>query len=71
MTLPPDLAVGALYDSLLEVALRQFFDRAALDSASLPPVSSDASFALDPTADPSTMSIRWFGTRYRNRCVFG
>jgi hypothetical protein len=67
MTLPPDLAVGALYDSLLEVALRQFFDRAVLDSASLPPVSSDTSFVLDPAPDPSTLSIRWFGTRYTLR----
>src|SRR5687768_14932098 len=67
MSLPPDLAVGALYDSLLETALRQFFDRAVLDSASLPPVSSDATFAIDPAPDPSTMSIRWFGTRYTLR----
>ena len=31
----PDLAVGALYESLLETALRQFFDSAILDSASM------------------------------------
>ena len=64
MSLPPDLAIGALYDSLLEMALRQFFERAVLDSASLPPLSSDVTFALDPPPDPSTLSIRWFGTRY-------
>jgi len=67
MTLPPDIAVGALYDSLLETALRQFFDRASLDSAAMPPVSGDTSFALDVPPDPSTMSIRWFGTRYTLR----
>jgi len=67
MTLAPDLAVGALYDSLLEAALRQFFSRASLDSASLPPVSGESSFAIDPPPDPSTMRIRWFGTRYTLR----
>jgi hypothetical protein len=67
MPTPPDLAVGALYDSLLETALRQFFDRAVLDSASTPAVSTDASFAIDPAPDPATMSIRWFGTRYTLR----
>jgi hypothetical protein len=67
MPMPPDLAVGALYDSLLEAALRQFFDRAAIDSASLPPVSGDTSFAIEPASDPLTMRIRWFGTRYTLR----
>jgi hypothetical protein len=65
--LPPDLAVGALYDSLLETALRQFFDRAVLDSASVPPVSSDTSFAIETAPDPLTIRIRWFGTRYTLR----
>lgn len=67
MPLPPDLAVGALYDSLLESALRQFFDRAVLDSASMPAVEADTPFAVVPTSDPSTLSLRWFGTRYRLR----
>ena len=67
MTLPPDIAVGALYDSLLETALRQFFDRASLDSAQMPAVSGDASFAIDAAADPHALSIRWFGTRYTLR----
>lgn len=67
MSVTPDLAIGALYESLLETALRQFFDQATLDSASMPPVSSNAGFTLDPPPDPSTMSIRWFGTRYTLR----
>ncbi|MEQ1573794.1 MAG: hypothetical protein ABL993_06060 [Vicinamibacterales bacterium] len=67
MSLPPDLAVGALYDSLLEAALRQFFDRAVLDSLSVPAVSDAAGFSIDSAPDPSTMSIRWFGTRYTLR----
>ena len=64
---PPDLALGALYDSLLETALRQFFDRAVLDSASVPPVSGDSSFAIDAPMDPLAIRIRWFGTRYTLR----
>ena len=67
MSLPPDIAVGALYDSLLETALRQFFDRASLDSAQLPALSSDATFAIEPVTDPSQVQIRWFGTRYTLR----
>ena len=32
MSVPPALAVGALYDSVLQSALRQFFERATLDT---------------------------------------
>ena len=67
MQSPPDLAVGALYESLLETALRQFFSRAILDSASMPAASADAGFVLDEVKDPSTISLRWFGTRYTLR----
>ena len=55
------------YDSLLEAALRQFFGRATLDSASVPAASNVDSFAIDPAKDPNTLSIRWFGTRYTLR----
>jgi hypothetical protein len=63
----PDLAVGALYESLLETALRQFFDRAILDSASMPPAASASGFMLETASDPSTITLRWFGTRYTLR----
>ena len=66
-SLPPAVAVGALYDSLLQSALRQFFDRATLDSESTPSVSSDGRLAIEPSADPSALTIRWFGTRYTLR----
>jgi hypothetical protein len=66
-SLPPAVAVGALYDSLLQSALRQFFDRATLDSESSPSVSSDGRLAIEPSADPSALTIRWFGTRYTLR----
>src|SRR5918993_5285861 len=67
MSLPPAVAVGALYDSLLQSALRQFFDRATLDAEPTPSVSSDAQLAIEPSANPSALVIRWFGTRYTLR----
>ena len=54
-------------EGLLETALRQFFSRAILDSASMPAASADAGFVLDEVKDPSTISLRWFGTRYTLR----
>jgi hypothetical protein len=66
-SLPPAVAVGALYDNLLQSALRQFFDRAAFDAESTPSVSSDGRLAIEPSPDPSALTIRWFGTRYTLR----
>ena len=62
--LPPALAVGALYDSFLQAALRQFFERATFGSEPILSASSDGRLAIEPTDDPSVMFIRWFGTRY-------
>ena len=62
--LPPALAVGALYDSFLQAALRQFFERATFGSEPILSASSDGRLAIEPTDDPSMMFIRWFGTRY-------
>ncbi len=59
--------VGALYDNMLQSALRQFFDRATLDAEPTPSVSSDARLAIEPSANPSALIIRWFGTRYTLR----
>jgi hypothetical protein len=66
-SLPPAVAVGALYDSLLQSALRQFFDRASLDAEATPSVSSDGRLSIEPSPDPSALTIRWFGTRYTLR----
>ena len=66
-SLPPAVAVGAMYDNLLQSALRQFFDRATLDAESTPSVSSDGRLAIEPSSDPSALTIRWFGTRYTLR----
>lgn len=62
--LPPALAVGALYDSFLQAALRQFFARATFETEPMLSASSDGRLAIEPTDDPSVMYVRWFGTRY-------
>jgi len=67
VTLPPALAVGALYDSVLQSALRQFFERASLDTEVTPSVSSDGRLSIEPSANPAALIIRWFGTRYTLR----
>src|SRR5919109_1092122 len=67
MATPPAVAVGALYDSLLQSALRQFFDRASLDAEPTPSLSSDGRLAIEPSPDPHALTIRWFGTRYKLR----
>jgi hypothetical protein len=67
MSVPPALAVGALYDSVLQSALRQFFERASLDTEVTPSASSDGRLSIEPSANPAALIIRWFGTRYTLR----
>src|SRR5215210_7803997 len=64
MALPPVFAASALYDSLLQAALRQFFSRATFETEPIPSLSSDGRLAIEPTRDPSVLSIRWFGSRH-------
>src|SRR5258705_6768277 len=64
MSLPPVFAVSALYDNLLQAALRQFFSRAIFETEPTPSLSSDGRLAIEPTNDPSVLSIRWFGSRH-------
>src|SRR3982750_1205647 len=64
MPLPPVFAASALYDSLLQAALRQFFSRATFETEPIPSLSSDGRLAIEPTGDPSVLSIRWFGSRH-------
>ena len=64
MALPPVFAASALYDSLLQAALRQFFGRATFETEPIPSLSSDGRLAIEPTGDPSVLSIRWFGSRH-------
>ena len=64
MSLPPVFAASALYDNLLQAALRQFFSRATFETEPIPSLSSDGRLAIEPTHDPSVLSIRWFGSRH-------
>jgi hypothetical protein len=64
MALPPAFAAGALYDNLLQGALRRFFARATFETEATPSLSSDGRLAIEPTADPSELNVRWFGTRH-------
>src|SRR5262245_41199670 len=64
MALPPVFAASALYDNLLQAALRQFFGRATFEVEPIPSLSSDGRLAIEPTNDPSVLSIRWFGSRH-------
>ena len=59
--------VGALYDSLLQSALRQFFERATFDAEPTTSSAIDGRLAIEPSANPSALIIRWFGTRYTLR----
>ena len=64
MALPPVFAASALYDNLLQAALRQFFSRATFETEPIPSLSSDGRLSIEPTNDPSVLSIRWFGMRH-------
>ncbi len=64
MALPPVFAASALYDNLLQSALRQFFGRATFETEPIPSLSSDGRLAIEPTNDPSVLSVRWFGSRH-------
>jgi hypothetical protein len=65
--LPPAFLVGAHYDTFLQRALRRFFERATLETESLPSPSSDGRLAIEATEDPGALSVRWFGNRYQLR----
>jgi hypothetical protein len=64
MAVPPVFAASALYDNLLQAALRQFFGRATFEIEPIPSLSSDGRLSIEPTNDPSVLSIRWFGSRH-------
>jgi hypothetical protein len=59
--------VGVLYDSLLQSALRQFFERATLDAEPTAAAPTDGRLAIEPSANPAALIIRWFGIRYTLR----
>src|SRR6187455_2544162 len=67
VSLPPAAAVGALYDGMLQSALRRFFDRATVDAEPVGMTADGALLAIEPSANPAALMIRWFGTRYTLR----
>jgi hypothetical protein len=64
MNVPAAFAAGALYDNLLQAALRRFLPRAVLESESMPSLSSSGRLSMEPTSDPAALAVRWFGTRH-------
>jgi hypothetical protein len=60
-------SVGTFYDSLLQSALRQFFERATVEVQNLAAGYGDSGLAIEPSANPGAIIIRWFGVRYTLR----
>lgn len=67
VSLPPAAAVGALYDNMLQSALRRFFGRATADAEPVVAGSDGGLLSIEPSANPAALTIRWFGTRYTLR----
>jgi hypothetical protein len=67
MSVPPAFALSALYEGVLQAALRQFFRRASLEIEPGSAVVSDRPLAIDSITDPSVMRITWGGTGYTLR----
>jgi hypothetical protein len=67
VSLPPAAAVGALYDNMLQTALRRFFERATADAEPMVAPGDGGLLAIEPSANPAALTIRWFGTRYTLR----
>lgn len=64
MALPPAFAASALYDSLLQGALKRFLARATLEVESAMSESADGRLSMEPSDDPCEIVVRWFGTRH-------
>lgn len=63
----PTLALNAFYDGILQAALRQFFRRASLAIEAGQSQTSDGALTIEPSIEPSTLSLSWAGTRYSLR----
>jgi len=44
--------------------MARFFERATLETESVPSPSSDGRLAIEPTDDPGALAVRWFGNRH-------
>ena len=60
-------AAAALYDSMLQRALQQFFSRAAQETEIAPGDAADSTMAIEPTGDALTIVVKWFGFRHTLR----
>lgn len=67
VSLPPAAAIGALYDGMLQSALQRFFERATVDAEPAGATADGGLLAIEPSANPAALMIRWFGTRYTLR----
>src|SRR5689334_11727737 len=68
MSVPAAIALGAFYEGVLQAALRQFFRRASLEVESgLTPPSSERVPTIQPTTDPSVLTLVWAGTAFTLR----
>ena len=70
-SLPSAFAVSALYDRLLQSALRRFFERAVLETTAVPSASSVGRLFVEATGDPSVLALKWFGARHELRAPHG
>jgi len=60
-------AASALYDSMLQRALQQFFSRAALATEVIAAQAGDSTMAIEPTGDALTIVVTWFEFRHTLR----
>lgn len=60
-------AAGALYDSMLQQALQQFFSRAAIDTEVVQAQAGSSDMAIDAAADGSAIVVTWFEFRHTLR----
>ncbi|MEX2271995.1 MAG: hypothetical protein WD690_11010 [Vicinamibacterales bacterium] len=60
-------AAAALYDSMLQRGLQQFFGRAALDTEVVPAEDGGSTLEIESTRDASAIVLTWFGFRHTLR----
>ena len=56
-TVPPVFAASALYDNLLQAALRQFFSRATFETEAIPSLSSDGRLSIEDPISRKTIQV--------------
>src|SRR5690606_32011494 len=57
-------AAAALYDSMLQRALQQFFSRAVLETEVVPSQAGSSAMAIEPTVDATAIVVTWFEFRH-------